>query len=156
MQILCSARWQPSITWGVRHRINQHNKSICETIGNKTTGRKLDSQIKQVAGSQYCKQKGTFKQSQMNVDQARTKLTCQIISIPAKSKLIWQIISWQQISRQRVSETVTNRIHNEFSDLFSGIGYFKYIFLAGKRGQPPIPVTTENRGLCYIKDIKKS
>ena len=44
--------------------------------------------------------------------------TCQIISGPAATE--------QQIKEQ--VEVLTNKIHNEFSDVFSGIGYFEGTF----------------------------
>ena len=55
MQILCSARWWPSITWDARHRIAWHTKSYVQDNNQQNTGKKVDLQTKCVADSWNCK-----------------------------------------------------------------------------------------------------
>ena len=57
---------------------------------------------------------------------------------------------------KRASETITNRIHNEFNDLFSSIRCFEGTFsLQVKWGQPPISGTTKKKSLCTAKATER-
>ena len=58
---------------------------------------------------------------------------------------------------KRVSETITNRIHNEFNRLFSGIGGFKCAFsLQVKKGKHPYQATPRNVAYALQKSLKEA
>ena len=61
---------------------------MCETIGNKTTSKKLDLQAKHVVGSQNCKTNKDLQAMQDKCSPPIDKPTYQTILIPAESKLI--------------------------------------------------------------------
>ena len=59
-------------------------------------------------------------------------------------------------AEERVSEAITNRIHNGFNYLCFGIGCFEGTFLlAGKRGQPPVPDTPRRVAYALQKPLKE-
>ena len=79
---------------------------MCETIDNKTTGRKIDSQAKHVANSHDCKTNkdpqvkaygGSTNKDKSNMPDylipAKSRLICQIILTPVKQR-IRQKIKW--------------------------------------------------------------
>ena len=127
---------------------------MCETIGNKTISKMFDSQSKNVAHSQYCKQTRTCRPRQIKVTQAKTKQSHQIILILAKSKLICQIILIPVTTKKQTTEHMRQSQVKYTINLMTFSLVYVHIF-AGKRGQQLIPSTTEKSGLCIIKAIKR-
>ena len=104
---------------------------MCKIAGKKTTGRKTDSQTRQVPGSQNCK---TKKDPQAKP--GKSKLSKGKINMPNyhnSSKITTNMPDYFDSSEneevdKRVSEVITKRINNEFNYLFTGIGFFKGMF----------------------------
>ena len=71
---------------------------------------------------------------------------CQIILIPVTTKK----------QDKRASETITNRIHYEFNDFFSGIGFFKGTFsMQVKEGSHPYQSLPKGMAYALVKLLKE-
>ena len=87
---------------------------MCETIGNKTTSKKFDSQTKYVAKPDEC-----------SSSKDKTNMPDYLISSKIKTNMPdYFNSSDEKEGDKRVNEAITNRIYNEFNDLFSGIDCF--------------------------------
>ena len=99
-----------------------------ETMDNKTTGRKFGAHTQQVADCWNCRT-NRDPQAKLNEDSK----SADKINIPTyinSSTSISNMPGYLNSSNnkeadKRVSEAITNRNHNEFNDLFSGIGCFE-------------------------------
>ena len=104
---------------------------VCETIDNKPTKRKFDLQTRHVAGSQNCK---TNMDPQAKLDEGstskdKTSMADYLNSRKSKTNMSEHFISSNnKETDKRASEAITNRIHNTFNIVFSGIGCFEGMF----------------------------
>ena len=104
---------------------------MCETIDNKTTSRKFDSQMSHLADSQNFK---TNEDPQANPGEGsmtkdKTNMLDCLNSSKSKTNMAHYLNSSDNNEAdKRVSEAITNRICNEFNNLFSSTGCFEGTF----------------------------
>ena len=129
---------------------------ICEAIDERTTGKKFDSQTKHVAGSQNCKtnkdQKVKLHEGNSNKDKTNTP----DYLISSRIKIFYFNPSDNKEADKRASEAITNRIHNEFINLFSGTDCFKgKLSLQVEEGSHLYPAPPTGSGLCFTKATER-
>ena len=125
---------------------------LCKTIDNKTNDRKSDVQTR-YADSQDC---GTYKDLQTKLESVdnmsgdKTSISNYLNSSTNKTHMPDYFHSgYNKEADMRVRETITNRIHNEFNDLISGIGCFEDMFpLQVKDGTHPYQA--QARRVAYV------
>ena len=128
---------------------------MCETIDNNTTSRNLDSQTRHVADSQNCKpnKNSQAKPDEGSMSKVKTNISSYLNSSQNKTNIphYFNSINNKEADKRR-NEAITNRMHNEFNILFSGICCFEStFFLAGKREQPLISSNTKKSSLYFTK-----
>ena len=96
---------------------------MCETVGNKANNRKFYVHTRHAADSQNCSTNMGL-QTKSDVDNARGDKT-HILDYAGTNKTQMSEYfhsSDNTMADKRVSRAITNRMHNEFNDLFSGKG----------------------------------
>ena len=132
---------------------------MCKTVDNKTTSSKFYLQISHVPDSQNCK---TNKDLQAKLDKDckskdKTNVSNYHNSSKSKTSMPYNLNSSDnKEADKRASDTITNRLHNEFNDLFSGIGCFKGMFsLQVKEGSHPDQAPLKRVAYALQKPLKE-
>ena len=128
---LCSARWQSSITQVPDIELLSIIQAMCKTIDNKTTSRKFYLQNRHVADSHNCKP-NTDPQAKLDegtVSKDKTSMSGYPYCSKGKTDMSdYFNSSDNKEADKRVSVAITNRICNEYNDLFFGMGCFEGTF----------------------------
>ena len=132
---------------------------MCETINNKTNDRKFDMGTRHAEDSQnFITNKDP--QTKLDADNASGDKT-NILNYHNSSTNKTQMLDYfhsidNKEADKRESEAITNRIHSECNDLFSGIGCFEGTFpLQVKEGSHPYQTTPRRVGYALQKPLKE-